>query len=159
MVLIIEQEPPLTETNVSHKINTVTFTANGEYLVSGGSEDVRVSRVQDGKRMATMATSGKVSCLAVSKDGRWIAAGTFLGEILVWEAKTYEKIVLKTDNYTYASTAVDFSPDSIRLVTASRKSTVTVWDIAARQRVFVFDHKELVKAEATESRQPLGYPF
>ena len=101
-----------------------------------------------------------VNCLAVSKDGRWIAAaGTVLGEILVWDSKTYEKVFEQTEPGLVAITGVDFLPDSTRLLAASRNGTVTVWDVAARQRVFVLNHKELVKAEATESRQPLGYPF
>ena len=72
---------PLFEIKGGSKIKAVTFTANGEYLVGGG-EGLGVWRMEDGKQMATMAAAG-VQCLAVSKDGRWIAAGTDLGEVFV----------------------------------------------------------------------------
>lgn len=49
------------------------FTSNGEYLVSGG-DGIQVWRVEDAKQIATMKARN-VLCLAVSNDGRWIAAG------------------------------------------------------------------------------------
>ena len=64
-----QEDSPLIEI-VGGEIWTVTFTANGEYIVGGGQGDeVGVWRVEDGKQMATMAAS-LVYCLAVSKDGR-----------------------------------------------------------------------------------------
>ena len=79
-----------------------------------------------------------VRCLAVSQDGRWIAAGTFYGEVFVWSAKTLHENVL-SDRVGYYINGIDFSPDSSRLVSTSGK-TASVWDIATRQRVRTFDH-------------------
>ena len=131
-MLIIGQErsPPI-------KIS-VAFASNGEHLVSGGtdSEGVRVWRVEDGKQMATMAAP-YVRCITVSKDRRCIAAGTYFGDVIVWDAKTYKKVfTLEGISDIYG---VDFSPDSTRLVTASANSTVSIWDIATRERVTLHD--------------------
>ena len=105
----------------------MTYAANGKYLLSGGSEKVQVWRVQDGKQMATM-TAGLVRCVAMSKDGRWIAAGTFWGDVIVWNAVTHVKVIsCRNDNSIIH--AVDFSPDSTRLVTASENCTSLVWNI------------------------------
>ena len=116
----------------SDPISAVTFAANGEYLVSGDDEGLRVWRVQDGIQMAR-TEAWLVRCVAASKDGGWIAAGTFK-EVVVWDAKTYEKtFALEADHHTI--NGVDFSPDSTQLVSASENCTATVWDIATRQRV------------------------
>ena len=62
----------------------MTFTANGEYIIGGGSDGAAVWRVKDGKQMATMEDD--VRSLAVSKDGRGIAAWTNNGYTLTWDA-------------------------------------------------------------------------
>ena len=132
-MLTVEQEcSPLIELDCGN-ISAVTFGANGEYVVSGGENGIRVWGVEDGKQMATMEAR-KVRCIAVSKDGGWIATGNSK-KVVVWDAKTYEKsfTVLKESGHT---TGVDFSPDSTRLVTASFNGrSATVWDIATRKPV------------------------
>ncbi|KAH0838772.1 WD40-repeat-containing domain protein [Lanmaoa asiatica] len=124
---------PSIEIDVGNPILAVTFTEDGKYLVSGGNRGVRVWRVEDGKRIATMEV-GIVNCLAVSQDGRWIAAGTWFDGVILWDAKTYEQVFsLKED--TSDICGVDFSPDSTRLVVASDSRTATIWDLATRERV------------------------
>lgn len=132
--------------NVGHQLNAVTFTATGQYLVSGGREGVRVSRVQDGKRMATMK-AWEVYCLAVSMDGRWIAAGTYLGYVLVWDAHSYKRVFAHREN-PHIITGVDFSPDldSTHLVAASDTCTTTVWEIKTCRRVRTLHHEHGVVA-------------
>ena len=115
----------------------MAFSANGEYLLTGDDEEVRVWRAEDGKQVATVKAK-KVLCLAVSKDGRWIAAGTYWGAVLVWDAKTYEKIISHQEDYNPDVSGVDFSPDSTRLVSASRAASI--WNVAAGKQVQTLDH-------------------
>ena len=121
----------------------MTFSGNGKYLLTGDDKGVRVWRVEDGKQVATVEAL-KVMCLAVSKDGRRIAAGTVYGEVIVWDAKTYEKIISHQDDYSDIN-RVDFSPDSTRLVSASNNKT-SIWDIATRRRVHTFRHGDQMRA-------------
>ena len=155
-ILTIRQEgSPLFEIEGGSKIKAVTFTANGEYLVGGG-EGLGVWRMEDGKQMATMAAAG-VQCLAVSKDGRWIAAGTDSGEVFVWDANTSEEVFSYWED-TDDISGVDFSPDSAtptRLLVASFNRTATVWDIATRQRVLTLHHEDWVPVVAAKY-SPLG---
>ena len=103
----------------------MTFSASGQYLVTGGAaETVRVWRVQDGAQIASMKISN-VLCLAVSKDGKWTAAGTLQGAIVWRRGKIFRQIVSE------AIHAVDFSPDSTQVVVASSNGTVTVWALEA----------------------------
>ena len=69
----------------------MTFSENG-YLWSGGEGGIRVWQVKDGKQMAAVEVEF-VNCVAVSEDGRWIAAGTGWGDVFVWDAKTYQKVL------------------------------------------------------------------
>jgi WD40 repeat protein len=123
-------------------VHAVTFSANGEYLLTGDDKWVRVWRVEDGTQVTTMEAN--VLSLAVSKDGAWIAAGTLFGYLFVWNAKTYEKVISHWEDFH--SIGVDFSPDSTRFVSASHKQTATIWDIATCERVQTLGHGDLVIA-------------
>ena len=144
MLTVGQEASLLTEINAGSDIRAVALASNGEYLVSGGEDDVQVWGVEDGKQVATLEAED-VWCLAVSKDGRWIAAGTSEGEVIVWDAKTFEKVFLHRDDINDIN-GVDFSPDSTRLVSASGNSTATIWDIATRRRVQTLEHGDLVTA-------------
>ena len=96
--------------------------------------------MQDGKQMAQLVAED-VRCLAVSKDGRWIAAGTFKGEAIMWDAETFERVFAVEDDY-----GVDFSPDSTRLLIGSESCTATVWDVAAGKKVFTLYHGDWLRA-------------
>ena len=136
---------PLSEIDINGEIRAMAFSANGEYLVSGDEESVRVWRVEDGKQLARMKARF-VNCLAVSKDGRWIAAGTAWREVKVWDAKTYETFFTHSGEDGDIN-GVDFSPDSTRLLVASRNCRASVWDVATRRRmVGPLSHEMAVRA-------------
>jgi WD40 repeat protein len=138
-----QEDSPLIEINGGSDIWTVAFAANGEYIVGSGSDGLGVWRVEDGKRMATMA-AGDVNCLAVSKDGRWIA-----DDASVWDAKTFEKVFThrsREEEDPNDILGVDFSPDSTRLLVAPKNHTATVWDIAARNKVLTLHSKGWMRA-------------
>ncbi|KAF8556447.1 hypothetical protein OG21DRAFT_1459308 [Imleria badia] len=93
--------------------------------------------------MTTMKTYWPARGLAVSKDGRWIAAATGWledGATPVWDTTSYKQ-VFKLD----VCRCLDFLLDSTRLVTASRNSA-TVWDLATGQQVHTLHYKGWPKA-------------
>ena len=143
MLTVGQEGPPLIEIDVDSDIWTVAFGVNGEYIVSGG-DGLGVWRVEDGTRMATMK-AWNVRSLAVSKDGKWIAAGTNNGHAFVWDANTFDQVFSHEEGF-HDIVGVDFSPDSTRLVTASKNRTASVWDIAARDRALTLDHQDWVIA-------------
>ena len=146
LMLIMRQDhrdPPI-EINVGNWLFAVTFSANGEYLLSGGLGGIQVWRVKDGTQVARMEARAVV-CIAVSKDGRWIAAGTYQGNVFVWDAKTHEQ-VFKHKEDSHAIKGVDFSPDSTRLVFASDNETASIWDILAGKRLQTLLHDNPLSA-------------
>ena len=76
MLTIGQERSAPTEIDVGQIARALTFTGNGEYLVTGDSKGVEVWQVKDGKQVARMETRIDVLSLAASKNGRWIAAGT-----------------------------------------------------------------------------------
>ena len=119
----------------------MTFTANGEYLVSGGDDGVRVWQVKDGEQVATMQAKD-VRCVAVSKDdGNFIAVGSLWGDVLVWDTGTYEQFFADKIPHQSVIYDVDFAPNSSRLVSANNANhTAVIWDIGARKKVQTLDH-------------------
>ena len=119
----------LIETDGGKTAWPVTFSTNGEYLLSADDEKVRVWSAENSEQIATMEAKGAL-CLAVSKDGRWIAAGVY-SWVIVWDAKTFRQA------FTFQNKddvrGVDFSPDSTRLVTAS--SAAFVWNFATGRQL------------------------
>ena len=146
LIIQLEHRDPPIEIDAGSRIYAVTFSANGKYLLSGGQGGVQVWRVEDGTQVARMET-GLVMCLAVSKDDRWIATGTWMGEISVWDAETHEQVFEhKPSDDSHAINGVDFSPDSTRFVSASDNKTATIWDIPTGKRVQTFLHDNYLTA-------------
>ena len=123
----------------------MTFTANGEYLVCGGWEGVGVWRVKNGERVATMQAVKGVRCVAVSKDGRFIAMGSWDGDVVVWDATTYKQVFVRRIDPIIQD--VDFSPDATQLISANGdRDTATIWDVTAGKKVQTLDHGSWVLA-------------
>ena len=131
------------EIDAGEDVRALTFTANGEYLVSGDTKGVGVWRIKDGKQVARMETRDWVFSLAASKNGKWIAAGTYT-ELLVWDAETYEEVIKHEEGNLIRG--VDFSPDSTRLVAETDNKTAIVWDLAIGKQVQTLDHGDWVIA-------------
>ncbi|KAN0088035.1 WD40-repeat-containing domain protein [Tylopilus felleus] len=125
--------------NASRDLCAVTFSADGKHLLSGGrDQNVQVWRVLDGQRVATIKAKD-VLCLAVSKNGKWIAGGRFCGDVFVWDAETYKRV---WDYWEDSSIeALDFSSDSTKFVSGSWDGTATVWDVASGEKIWTLQHK------------------
>ena len=146
LILIAGQERPLPiKIDTREGLRVVMFSANGEHLLSGGKdENIEVWRVQDGQRVATIEAKD-VRCLAVSENGKWIAGG-LSGVVSVWDTETYETVWNHRDSSTEA---VDFSPDSTKLVSGYGnfgKGTTTIWDVASGEKIRTLEHKQFVIA-------------
>ena len=153
LMLIVGQEQCDRPVEINHdgSIDVLTFSATGQYILTADGDAVQMWGVEDGKQMARM-TTWRALCLAVSQDGRWIAAGTDHWEIIVWDTKTFENF-----SWTYKGCVdireVYFSPDSTRLVAAvetwahkPKNGVTVVWDIATREQAQTLDHEDSIAA-------------
>ena len=131
------------EVDAGQDVRALTFTANGEYLVTGDDKGASVWRVKDETQVARMETQDRVYSLAASENGKWIAAGTYT-ELLVWNGEAFQQVLKHWEGDCVG--AVDFSPDSTRLVAASDKKRAIVWDLATGKQVQTLPHQNYVRA-------------
>lgn len=70
---------------------------------------------------------GEVHCVAVSPDGKCLAAGTNDGSVSLWEIGTGREC-LRLENHAAKVYGIAFSPDGTRLATACEDGVARIWD-------------------------------
>ena len=97
-------------------------------------------------------TDDEILCLALSKDGKQLAAAGCDRTIRVWNVADKFKLSQTIDNHADWVFGVAFSPDGKRLFTCSRDKTAKVWDLTAKESVLTFpQHQKPVFALAVRA--------
>lgn len=89
---------------------------------------VVVRRLEDGAIERRLNTDTAPFSLARSPDGRWLAAGTWGGTVIVWETETWAQVAALRGHARLVD-GVDFSADGLLLATASREGHARVWEV------------------------------
>ena len=167
----------------SERAYGMVFLPDGKLAVAGGRPgqegDVRIYDLNAGTpRMAgTVAvldgvhdktvlvkelveTEDSVLCLALSPDGKKLAAGGCDRLVRVWDLSpgyANAKLEHSIENHADWVFGVVFTPDGKHLVTGSRDKTAKVWDLAAKESVLTFpDHQNAVYAVAISQDGKVG---
>lgn len=117
-------------------VHSVAFSANGEWLLSGGADNtLRLWNAATGAAIkALRGHGGRVMASAFSPDGERAASGSFDQSVRLWDVRDYaERRALQTRSLTGHRDAIlsaQFSADGSQVVTASRDRTASVWDAA-----------------------------
>jgi mono/diheme cytochrome c family protein len=163
---------------------SMAFLPDGKLVVAGGrpSEegDVRVydlnggtPKMQDGVAILDGVndkgvlikhlydTDDEVMAVAVSPDGKKIAAGGCDRIVNVWDvSEGYDKVKLDQsfENHADFVFGVAFAPDGTHLLTCSRDKTAKLWDLTTKESVLTFpDHQNYVTGVAIKSDGKVGY--
>jgi WD40 repeat protein len=133
-------------------IKGLAFTPDGKQIVTAGDDKViRVWDWQAGKTARTIrgqvgaGDEGKVYAMALSPDGRWLAAGGFMaafngsnhqdvGTIRLYEFAT-GRLVALLKGHTNVVNSLAFSPDGTQLISGSDDHTAITWGIESRKLV------------------------
>jgi WD40 repeat protein len=116
---------------VAHRdlVQSLAFSPDGQLLASGGFREVKLWRRPTSVRKAELAGTAPATSLTASADGKWVAAAQANGEIKLWDTAAL-KDPKTLSGHTAAVSAVRFTPDSARLVSASADKTIRVWNVA-----------------------------
>ena len=131
-----------------------TTEENGVPVLDGVNDPkVMVGRLLD--------TSDSVLCLALSDDGKTLAAGGCDRTVHVWDvSKGVGQVELKQaiENHADWVLDVDLSGDGKYLVSAARDKTAKVWNLDAGESVLTFPgHQEIVYGVGVRPDGKLGY--
>ena len=102
-----------------------------------------------------------VLCLAVSADGKRLAAGGCDRAVRVWDLSAgvaAAKLDQTVENHADWVLGVALSADGKYLLTAGRDKTAKVWDLAAKESVLTFpEHQAIVYGVAIKGDGSVGY--
>jgi WD40 repeat protein len=117
---------------------SVAFSPDGKVLLSGSRDGAVISwNVADGsERAKNQVLKLDVNALAISPDGRWVAAGGGDQDntIRLYDVEKKE-LTPPLDGHSKGVTSLAFSHDSAFLVSASFDHSIKVWDLKTRSTV------------------------
>jgi WD40 repeat protein len=119
----------------------VAFSPDGKHLASACDQSVLVWDIATQQQIRVLkghASHGPRPCVAFSRDGRQVAAGSQDGTVSVCDAATGEETLTLRDQARGVA-SVAFSPDGRRLASASGDGTVHIWDAAIRQKALALE--------------------
>jgi WD40 repeat protein len=109
-------------------VETVAVTPDDRFLVSAGHDGmVRVWAMPDG-RPVRQVREDWASCAAVSSDGAFLAVGSGIGAVTVWELATGEENQRLGGGELGRVNAVGFSADGETVAAACADGSVRLWD-------------------------------
>ncbi|RPI88919.1 MAG: WD40 repeat domain-containing protein, partial [Planctomycetaceae bacterium] len=128
---------------VAPAVVSVAFAPDGSWLAAARNREIVIIDVGAGAVRETLAgAENPVNALAVSPDGRHVAAGEgeagAAGAVLVWEIGKPEP--RRMTGHSDSIYAVAFSPDGARLVTASYDKLLILWNLATGEPVATLKH-------------------
>ena len=71
-----------------------------------------------------------------SPDGKWIAAGTVKGDLVLWD-DVARRVVLRQKAHSKPIAGIAFSPDGTKLATAGEDNVARVWTVPEGEQAFV----------------------
>ncbi|MGW1072308.1 nSTAND1 domain-containing NTPase [Streptomyces sp. NPDC002537] len=116
-------------------LSVVAFSPDGQTLATatetgqrGVTSTLQLWNASTLEKSRTLTGSGEsATAVAISPDGRTLAAGDSRGSVLIWDL-AHRSLVTTLTGHTNSITGVVFSPDSRTLATTGDDGTARLWD-------------------------------
>jgi eukaryotic-like serine/threonine-protein kinase len=132
----------------------------GDYLaVAHRGGPVAVRDRHDGRLLMRIAPASTPFAVGFSPDGRWLAVGTWVGIVDIWDVATGARRVSLT-GHSRLVPGLDFSPDGSILASAGRDGTVRLWDAGTGRPLATVASRERGASRVrfvTNDRLAIGY--
>lgn len=111
----------------------VAVTSDGQYVVCAG-EAVTVWDAESGSVLRTYSAAPQLMCAATSRNGKWLACGSRLGDLRVTDAARGEQAGLPMRQPGTVS-CISVTDDGRRVVTGDWNGDVRIWDATTGRMV------------------------
>lgn len=120
-------------------IRGVVMDRSSKLVISAGfDKSIRVTHLNEPSRSLVVGTQDEpITCIAIAASGKYIATGTWSGNLTLWDGETYERIRV-TKAHTNMINAIDFNLGSNQLATCSDDREVRIWSCATGSLIQVF---------------------
>ena len=108
----------------------LALSSDGSTVFSVGDDHcLRSWDVASGvEKKSSIPRSILLSCVAVSPDGRWIAAGGYDDLVVVYDVETLNSVATLS-GHTHDLRSLSFAPNSRLLATGGRDKTIRLWNV------------------------------
>jgi len=142
--------PPYRELNGHrpHEVWDLAFSADGSTVFSVGDDHrLRSWDFAAGvEKKSSDARSILISCVAVSPDGRWVAAGGYDDDVVVYDAQSLD-VVATLKGHAHDVRALAFSCDGQTLASGGRDRNIRIWNVPSFELAGVREgHVDTVRA-------------
>ena len=139
--LYVREFPSLALVNTYYQntnIVGVAFSPDNVLIYGGGGNTVRAWNVQTGENVKVYTGMRAVTCIAVSPDGKLVAAGYVSGNpnIKVWDTETENVVCYIQESVPHPVHSITFSMDSKSLGAASKHAQV--YDVTTGEEVWAY---------------------
>ncbi len=121
------------------QVTDLAFSPDGKRIATVADSRTVVWDIASGKAVLTVKRPQRIYSVAISPDGKWLAAGDHDGTVQLWDALTGRKSrTLKGHNPGAAVRGLSFSRDGKQLADCSVDGTVKLWDVENGQEIRTF---------------------
>jgi RNA polymerase sigma factor (sigma-70 family) len=116
--------------------NTLALDAHGRTLAVASDDSVRLWEMATQKQGRVLEDSAGITCLAFSRNGQTLAAGSFDGTFQLWNVATGQKLLKPGPGHRGYVGCLAYSPDGKTLATGSvSEGTIRLWQASMGREI------------------------